>query len=115
MYSARCYRTLDRPITVFGLEIEDLLAVILVSGGLLFAAGPFAGIGGGFLLYVALCRLKAGKPPGHLFERLYRARLIERLPFLGAPHLAPLKRRFSAVTCDEEAEDPAGARYWGTK
>ena len=107
MHVARCYRTLDRPITVFGLEIEDLLLVILLAGFALFAAGPFVGIGLALGLLALLRRFKAGRPPGYVFERLYRRGFT-----FAVPHLAPLLPRFTAVTSDDEEGHSIEARYW---
>jgi hypothetical protein len=112
MIAARCYRTLDRPITVFGLEIEDLVLVIVAGGALLFAAGPFLGIGAALALFAAMHRLKAGRPPAYVYERLYRFGIVERCPFLAVPHLVPLRRRYSPVTSDDEEEHPIENSYW---
>jgi hypothetical protein len=110
MYQARCYRTLDRPITVFGLEIEDLLAIILLAGGALFVAGPFVAILSAFGLYAIAVKFKAGRPPGYIYERLYRRGLTRGL--LSAPHLVPLQTRYSAVTSDDEEGHPFERLYW---
>jgi hypothetical protein len=107
MHKARCYRTLDRPITVFGLEIEDLLLLLAVSGALLFAAGPFVGVGAAFGGYALLRRFKSGRPPGYVYERLYRFGIVEALPFLAVPHLVPIRSRYSAV-----ADDRLEKFYW---
>src|SRR5262245_28876947 len=71
-----CPRTLDRPILIFGLEPEDLVAVGLVGGGLLFVVDPLIAVGAGFGLWILLLKLKAGRPPGYLFYLAYRCGLL---------------------------------------
>jgi hypothetical protein len=82
-----CPRTLDRPILVFGLEPEDLVAVGLVGGGLLFVTDPLIAVGAAFALWVGLLKLKAGRPPGRLFELAYKAGALRVLPRSLRPHL----------------------------
>jgi type IV secretory pathway TrbD component len=85
-----CPRTLDRPIMIFGLEPEDLVLVGLVSGLILFTIDALPAVLAGAVLWAGLSRLKAGKPPGHLFECLYRAGLLRRAPgWMRAPQLLP--------------------------
>ncbi len=85
-----CPRTLDRPILVFGLEPEDLVIIGLVAGGLLMLADPLIAVGTGFGLWIALMRLKAGKPPGYLFTLAYRLGVLSVLPRSLRPlHLLP--------------------------
>ena len=89
-YRKACPRTLDRPITVFGLEPEELVAVGLAAGTLLFLWDAVPAVVTGAGLWLGLSRIKAGRPPGHLFELLYRSGLLRRAPaWLRAPHLVP--------------------------
>lgn len=112
MYQARCYRTLDRPITIFGLEIEDLLALVLGAGLLLFLAGPFLALGLAGFLYVLAHRYKAGKPPGYLYERLFRNGIVFVVRILLVPRLVRIRRHYSALTSDDEAGHPIERMYW---
>ena len=83
-----CARTLDRPIVIFGLEPEELVLIGLVSGAILFLVDPVPAVIAGGTLWAGLSRIKAGKPPGHLFELLHRSGLLRWAPgFLRAPHL----------------------------
>jgi hypothetical protein len=112
MYAKRCYRTLDKPITVFGLEIEDLCGVVLAAGALLFLTRPILGIGGGLAAWAGLRALKAGKPPGYVFEQAYRAGLLRFVPLPAPRRLLPraARARWSAVGADATLE----RRFWGT-
>ncbi len=85
-----CARTLDRPIVIFGLEPEELVLIGLVAGAILFLIDAIPAVLAGGALWLALSRIKAGKPPGHLFELFHRSGLMRRAPgFLRAPHLLP--------------------------
>ena len=90
-----CPRTLDRPIVIFGLEPEDLVLVGLVAGVILFTVDPVPAVLTGALLGVGLSRLKAGKPPGYLYELLHRFNLIRFCPSLfRVPHLLPTRLHY---------------------
>jgi len=112
-----CPRTLDRPIAFFGLEVEDLLAVLAIAGALLFTAGPIAGIVSGATLWFGLARIKRGKPPGHLTALLYSLRVFNWIP-LGPPHLIRADwdrdghQHFSAAWASRDGESPHGRAYW---
>jgi len=84
-----CPRTLDRPILIFGLEPEDLVAVGLIGGGLLFVTDPLIAVGAAFALWISLLKLKAGRPPGYLFELAYKAGALRVLPRSLRPHILP--------------------------
>lgn len=84
-----CPRTLDRPIVIFGLEPEELVGVGLLSGAILFLVDAIPAVVAGAVVWAGLARIKAGKPPGHLYELLYRAGVTRWAPFLKAPHLLP--------------------------
>lgn len=67
----KCPRTIDKPILLFGLEVEDiaLLALVVGVGGLL--TGPV--IPGFIALFgwIALACFKRDKPSGFLLHFLY--------------------------------------------
>jgi len=97
-YRRPCARTLDRPIQVFGLEPEDLVDGAVAVG---------AGLGS----WIALLRLKAGKPPGHLFGLAHRHGLVDLLPAaLRAPQVLP--RRVTRLSPFPGEEDDDLARQW---
>ena len=90
-----CPRTLDRPIVVFGLEPEELVLIGLVAGGILIAIDPIPAVLVGAAGWIALSRLKEGKPPGYLYEAAHRNGLLDRLPAAFRPsHLLPAKVRY---------------------
>jgi hypothetical protein len=80
MYAKRCYRALDRPLEFFGLEVEDWAALLFGSGALLLLAGPIPGCLAGAAGWIALRRLKSGRPPGYLFYLLYKSGLVHYTP-----------------------------------
>ncbi len=114
-----CLRTLDRPITIFGLEPEDLVAVAVVTSVLMFAVDPLPGLVTGAVLWIALLRLKGSKAPGHLYALAYRTGLLSIAPaILRVPHLvrAPLPGkvrvvRLSAFPGPADEETPAFRHY----
>jgi len=110
-YRRPCARTLDRPIQVFGLEPEDLVGVGLVAIALLFLADGVVAVGSGLGLWITLIRLKAGKPPGHLYGLAYRHGLADRLPsMLRAPQVLP--RRVTRLSPFVGEEDDELAKSW---
>jgi len=112
LYRRPCPRTLDRPIQVFGLEPEDLVGVGLVAIALLFLIDGIVAVGTGLGLWIALMRLKAGKPPGHLFALAYRRGLIDLLPpGWRAPQVLPRSvTRLSPFTGEED--DDLARSWW---
>ena len=94
----KCPRNLDKPLLLFGLEIEDV-GVLAVSAGAVVLWGDsylagFVFFGGWVLLRV----VKQGRPAGYVLHRLYQAGL--KLPGLICP---PKKTgRYSAVGSDRE-------------
>jgi len=73
---------------IFGLEPEDLVLVGLVAGAILFLVDAIPAVVSGAVLWVGLSRIKAGKPPGHVYELLYGSGLLRWAPsFLRVPHL----------------------------
>jgi type IV secretory pathway TrbD component len=109
-----CPRTLDRPIMIFGLEPEDLVLVGLVSGLILFAIDAIPAVLTGAVLWIGLSRLKAGKPPGYVFELMYRSGLLRWAPsFLKAPHL--VRRGVKHLDAFAGGDDDVVAEYWSDR
>ncbi len=67
----KCPRTLDKPLLLFGLEVEDigLLALVGGVGSILF--GPIVPGTCSMAGWVVLMHFKKGKPAGYLFHWLY--------------------------------------------
>ena len=109
-----CPRTLDRPIMIFGLEPEDLVLVGLVAGILLFTVDAVPAVLVGAVLWAGLSRAKAGKPPGYVYECLYRAGLLRWAPgWLRAPHL--LRRGLRVLDVFPGGCDGAIRDYWSER
>ena len=66
-----CYRSIDKPQILFGLEAEDVAFVVLGIGigSLLFE--PYVPGVLGIASWIMLVRFKRGKPAGYLLHRLY--------------------------------------------
>ena len=109
-----CPRTLDRPIVIFGLEPEDLVMVGLVSGAILFAIDAIPAVLTGAVLWIGLSRVKAGKPPGYVYELLYRSGLLRWAPsFLKVPHL--IRRGVNHLDAFPGGDDEVVAEYWSDR
>ncbi len=109
-----CPRTLDRPIMIFGLEPEDLVLVGLISGAILFTIDAIPAVVAGAALWLGLSRVKAGKPPGHLFELFYRSGLLRRAPtFLKVPYLIP--SRLKHLDAFPGGDDDSVDEYWSDR
>ena len=109
-----CPRTLDRPIMIFGLEPEDLVLVGLIAGIILFVVDAIPAVVTGAGLWVGLPRIKAGKPPGYVFELMYRSGLLRWVPaFLKAPHL--LRRDATYLDAFPGGNDDAVGEYWSDR
>ncbi len=109
-----CARTLDRPIVIFGLEPEELVLVGLVAGAILFLVDAVPAVLSGGALWLGLSRVKAGKPPGHLFELLHRSGFLRRAPgFLRAPHL--LRSGLRHLDAFPGGNDDAVREYWSDR
>ena len=109
-----CPRTLDRPIMIFGLEPEDLVLVGLVAGIILFVIDAVPAVGVGAFLWIGLSRLKAGKPPGHVYELLYRSGLLRWAPsFLQVPHL--IRRGVNRLDAFPEGACDVVTEYWSDR
>lgn len=109
-----CPRTLDRPIVIFGLEPEELVAVGLVAGAILFLVDPVPAVATGAALWLGLSRIKAGKPPGHLVELLYRSGMLHRLPLIfRVPHL--LRRGVEHLDAFPGGDHDVAREYWADR
>jgi hypothetical protein len=110
-YRKSCPRTLDRPIVIFGLEPEDLVMVGLISGLILFAIDAIPAVLTGAALWVALSRVKAGRPPGYVYELFYRSGLLRWAPpFLKVPHL--VRRDLRHLDAFPGGDDGSIEEYW---
>jgi hypothetical protein len=67
----KCPRTLDKPILLFGLELEDLAALLIFGGGGCLFIGPVIPGIGTIIGWVMLLRFKQDKPQGYLLHWLY--------------------------------------------
>ena len=68
-----CSRTIDKPLLILGLEVEDIAALMLVFGIPAILISPAIPL---FLILVAwpgLVMFKRGKPEGYVLHALYRA------------------------------------------
>ena len=109
-----CPRTLDRPIMIFGLEPEDLVLVGLIAGIILFIVDAVPAVIVGAGLWVGLSRLKAGKPPGHIYELLFKSGLLRWAPsFLKVPHL--IRKGISRLDAFPGGSDDAIREYWSDR
>ena len=113
-YRKPCPRTLDRPIVIFGLEPEEMVAVGLLAGAILFLVDPVPAVAAGAAAWLGLSRIKAGKPPGHLYELLYRSGILRRAPsFLRVPHL--LRRGLKHLDAFPGGDDDVAREYWSDR
>lgn len=80
MFSKTCFRTLDRPLTVMGLEPGELVLVVLASLVTFLLIGQITGVVLGLALGLGLRQLKAGRPPGFLYYLAYRYGLLRLAP-----------------------------------
>ena len=109
-----CPRTLDRPIMIFGLEPEDLVLVGLVAGIILFTIDAIPAVLTGGVLWIGLSRIKAGKPPGYVYELLYRSGLLRWAPsFFKVPHL--VRRGVKRLDAFPGGDDDAVDEYWSDR
>ena len=113
-YRKLCPRTLDRPIIIFGLEPEELVAVGLIAGAILFLIDAIPAVLTGAALWLGLSKVKAGKPPGHLYELLYRSGLLRWAPsFLRVPRL--LRRDVRYLDAFSGGSDDVVREYWSDR
>jgi hypothetical protein len=71
-----CPKTLDRPLLLFGLELEDLALLLVGAGGGCILMGPVVPGLCAIIGWIALHRFKRNKPPGFLFHWLYGKGLV---------------------------------------
>jgi hypothetical protein len=123
MYSKSCPRVLDRPILFFGLEIEDLAAILSIACAILVLISPLLAVPVGIALFLAVRKLKEGKPSGYLFHLAYRLGLIGLLRrAMKVRHLVPIpfalrgRRwiRFSPATGSGLVDRKLLQGYWGS-
>lgn len=67
----KCPRTLDKPILLFGLELEDVAFVALGVGIGSLLVGPMVPGAFGAVAWAVLLRAKSNKPSGYLLHWLY--------------------------------------------
>ena len=67
----KCPRTLDKPILLFGLEVEDIGLLFLITGIGSLLIGPMISGVIGMLGGIVLLRLKRDKPSGYVLHWLY--------------------------------------------
>jgi hypothetical protein len=112
LFEKPCWRTLDRPLSILGLEPSDLVLAVLAALSVFVAFSQILGIAIGLGLGLGLKRLKRGQPPGHLFYLAYRLGIVRFLPkALLPPHLVrpplpwePTTVHFSAFEGDRDDE-----------
>jgi len=114
-YRQPCARTLDRPIVIFGLEPEDLVGVGLAAIALMFATDGLIGVGAGLASWIALVRLKAGRPPGYLFYLAYRTGLVDLLPGGWKPAQILPRRVRTLSPFSGETDDALACGWWSAR
>ncbi len=67
----KCPRTLDKPILLFGLEMEDVAVLSLAAGIGSLLIGPMVPGVGAAAGWIILLRFKRDKPAGYVLHRLY--------------------------------------------
>lgn len=116
MYSHKCYRSLDKPITICGMEAEDIVIIVLISGVIYFILSGIVAVGCGLLLSYALKSVKSGRPRGYLFYLLYSAGVFNYFS-PGVPNIFRLKTThegkifLSPVASRSEVFD-CHVKYW---
>jgi hypothetical protein len=96
MYSKSCPRCLDRPIVFFGLEIEDLAAILSAACAIMVLVSPLLAVPVGMALFFAVRKLKQGKPPGYLFYLAYKLGLLGPVSgLMKVRHLIPIPFAYS--------------------
>ena len=68
----KCPRTLDKPILLFGLELEDVALLSLIAGVGSLLCGPHVPGVMSMAGWVILMRFKRGKPSAYLLHCLYK-------------------------------------------
>ena len=67
----KCPRTLDKPILLFGLELEDVALLSLVVGVGCLLIGPMVPGTMAIAGWIVLLRFKRDKPSGYVLHWLY--------------------------------------------
>jgi len=67
----KCPRTLDKPLLLFGLEVEDIGLLSLVGGVGSILFGPIIPGTLSIAGWIVLMKFKKGKPAGYLLHWLY--------------------------------------------
>ena len=114
MFSKPCYRTLDRPLSILGLDPGDLVIVVLSAIAVFVFVGHVTGIALGLGMGLGLRKLKRNRPPGHLYYLAYRHGILRLLPSaFRVAHLVmpplPWQRpvvRYSPFSGDSEHDRP---------
>jgi len=118
--------TIDKDLTFFGLEPEDIVVVVIISFVIMFLVDPISSIVFGFGAVFFLRKLKEGKPPGHMFYLLYKTGILPLMPsFFSQPHMVRPPTlaenllstdkivRFSCIGDeDEDPKNPYEEFYW---
>ncbi|MBI4245000.1 MAG: hypothetical protein HY606_12995 [Planctomycetes bacterium] len=118
MHEKPCYRCIDKPISICGLEIDDLIVVLLVSGLIYFFCSGIAAVASGIVNFIALRKLKEGRPRGYLFFIVYRAGFFNLWPaFIRPSYIFQLRSSFrtqiflSGISSVSESEFDS-VKFW---
>lgn len=95
----KCPKTLDKPILLFGLELEDLGILLAIGGGGGVLFGPVIPGIATILGWLALLQFKKNKPQGYMLHYLYSKGFA--LPGL----IPPFKKvQYYGVYCDDNSK-----------
>jgi len=83
-----CPRNIDRPFQFLGLDVEEVVFLLIWLGIVQVFTDILIGLGTTIALAVAIKKIKAGKPRGYLMHFLYKKL---NLKIKGLP---PLKQRW---------------------
>jgi hypothetical protein len=67
----QCFRSLGKPITLFGLEIEELAIILIFIGALSSIFNIIFALSGGIVIGIILKKSKKGRPPGFFKHLIY--------------------------------------------
>ncbi len=71
MYQRNCPKTIDKPITILGMEMEDLAVLVIGIGIMQIVVGGPIALVLGLTAMIILKRIKRGRPRGYLLHLLY--------------------------------------------
>ena len=96
MLNRKCPRTLDKPILLFGLELEDMAILSLATGVGCLLIGPMVPGIMAMAGWIVLLRFKRNKPSGYVLHWLYAQGfqlpgLIPPVKIVGAYSNTPVK------------------------